>query len=79
MAMMMMSHASDRDEWHQEREERCQEFSIQMEMQCQQMQPQLNMMGMIMMAMLGQNGGSLSLQNVTVAGESVTSETVQQQ
>lgn len=36
-------------------------------------------MGMIMIAMLGRNGGSLSLQNMMAAGESVTSETVQQQ
>ena len=40
MAMMMMSQALDRDEWHGEREERCQEFCIQMKTQSQQMQQQ---------------------------------------
>ena len=85
MAIMMMNQASDRDERREEREERRQEFRIQMEMQRQQMQQQQNMMAMIMMAMLGRNDGSLSLpnngiiQNVTVAGENVTGESVQQQ
>ena len=81
----MMSQASDRDERREEREERRQEFRIQMEMQRQQMQQQQNMMTMIMMAMLGRNGDSLSLpnnaivQNATAARENVTGEESVQQ
>ena len=53
MAMMMMSQASDKDKWQEEREERWQKFCVQMKMQHQQMQQQQNMMAMIMMAMMG--------------------------
>ncbi len=38
-----------------EREERCQEFCLQVEMQCQQMQQQQNMMALIWIDMMGQN------------------------
>jgi hypothetical protein len=47
MAMTMMSQA--------QREERHQEFRLQVEMQRQQMQNQQNMMAMIMMSMMGRN------------------------
>ncbi len=55
MAMMMMSQAQDRDKRLEEREERCQEFRLQVEMQRQQMQNQQNMMAMIMMSLMGRN------------------------
>ena len=50
MAMMMMSQAHDRDERRVEREERREEFCIQVDMQRQQMQNSQNMMAMIMMS-----------------------------
>ena len=53
--MMMMSQAQDRDERWETREERRQEFRLQVEMQRQQMQNQQNMMAMIMMSMMGRN------------------------
>jgi hypothetical protein len=65
--MMMMSQALDRDEQQEEREERCQEFCLQVKMQHQQMQVQQNMMAMIMMTMMGwsdsvpSNGGIVNM------------------
>jgi hypothetical protein len=55
MAIMMMNQALDRDKRQEEREERCQYFHLQVEMQCQQMQAQENTMAMLMMTMMGQS------------------------
>ena len=55
MAMMIRSQAQDRDEWQEGREERHQEFCVQIKMQHQQMQNQQNMMAMIMVTMMGRN------------------------
>jgi hypothetical protein len=69
---MMMSQALDRDKRQEEREERCQKFHLQVEMQRQQMQVQQNMMAMIMMTMMGwsdsipSDGGIVSM----VSGQS---------
>jgi len=59
IAVMMMNQGADREERRVEREERREEFRLQLEMQRQQMQAQQsqqNIMTMMMMSMLGRNG-----------------------
>ncbi|KAL3827268.1 hypothetical protein ACHAXA_004743 [Cyclostephanos tholiformis] len=59
IAIMMMNQGADREERRVEREERREEFRLQLEMQRQQMQAQQsqqNIMTMMMMSMLGRNG-----------------------
>jgi len=59
IAVMMMNQGADREERRLEREERREEFRLQLEMQRQQMQAQQsqqNIMTMMMMSMLGRNG-----------------------
>ncbi len=65
MAMMIRSQAQDRDEWQEGREERHQEFCVQIKMQHQQMQNQQNTMSMIMISMMGWNA-SVSVQNKVI-------------
>ena len=58
IAVMMMNQGADWEERRVEREERCEEFRLQLEMQRQQMQAQQsqqNIMTMMMMSMLGRN------------------------
>lgn len=68
IAVMMMNQGADREERRVEREERREEFRLQLEMQRQQMQAQAqsqqNIMTMMMMTMLGRNA---SAQNESVA------------
>ncbi|MFM6171139.1 MAG: hypothetical protein ACKPB4_03200 [Sphaerospermopsis kisseleviana] len=75
IAVMMMNQGSDREDRRVEREERREEFRLQLEMQRQQMQAQAqaqqaqaqaqqNMMTMMMMTLLGRNA---SAQNESVA------------
>ena len=59
IAVMMMNQGADWEERRVEREERREEFRLQLEMQRQQMQAQQsqqNIMTMMMMSMLGRNG-----------------------
>ena len=59
IAVMMMNQGADREERRVEREERREEFRLQLEMQRQQMQAQQsqqNIITMMMMSMLGRNG-----------------------
>jgi hypothetical protein len=82
MVMMMMNQASERDNRRQEREERCKEFCLSLEMQHQQMQQQQQQMQQqqnVMMILLMNAVGMTNCQQQQVGFDSNSMTDNQQQ